>query len=357
MANHRAWRQYPANIAPERFSLNGRVPNPAGWRGIANGYNFVSSYMRKQVLSYCWDVQSIPASAGGTNAYLYFPFRTGENVSKLVAMLGVAPADSASTPDPSVRLRAVPASPGSVVTGDWTRYYRIDTTSTFTPDKPQDVQWVRTSIDLSSNTLYRGAIDVASNAKLWAATVWEEAPLLADDSVTGVCDPAAFEAYGPIRSEDIQDVITTGTKLWQHNGGHLFSWSSKGLNSVSVDNTAPGSNWTNVLNLTSTSVTANTPGWVLSTAFMDSVSNNVPLEMGVYATRISGTGTLEVRLRSASGTLASVTGIAGTMDPFVTATTSTAATSSGGTKFDLQCRVVGTALFYLEAVGLWLYES
>lgn len=357
----------PANMSEFRVALNDRAPSGSAMHRIAASLAQTAMYRRKVFCTVCADNQGIPdpgAAWDGDQQPFYLPFRTGENVKEVRAVLGVAPAYSTSSGFTTVPELAAPyarllLSDGSSLVGSHVYHPMTSGASTFTPG---EIHWgvsvVKTtdSPALASNTLYRAEIQVKNYARVHSCTVYEVGAL-PDSTVTGVCDPSKWEVGRPIEDAHVQDLLQAGTKLWQHNGSTLLHWSGRSEESPLLT-TITGTTWTNLNGLGTGGWTANSPGYTLNLAGHDSHElAEAPVEMGVYCTRTAGTGTLELRLTGTAGDAASWTGITTGATPVYSALT-TIATSLDGAKVDLEARASSAgATWSIYGIAVWDYET
>lgn len=337
----------PTPLPKDRFAQNGDIPSQTALRRAAWCYNHVAIAQRKMVFAIAHDTQSTPAPGTTSESPHHFIFRTGENLSHIEFVVGLAPA-SATDGTNAANVNLV-LDDGTLYSSD-VLYYPKVASGTYTPS---DVAWVRRSITtgagISSNSVYHGYLTQSSYARVSSLMVFEYASPVGVSSVTGVCDPLAWESTKPIYDVHVQDLAETGTKLWQHNGAHLLSWSRHNTTGIVKTNTS----YQNLLS-TATTVTTSTPGFHLNTQYHDTQKGDVPVEIGVIATRTAGTGTASVKLVDAAGTVLEETAV-------TTGTIFTAAktiTAKAATKTDIHVKAnTGGATWRFDAIGLWEYEA
>jgi len=184
--------------------------------------------------------------------------------------------------------------------------------------------------------------------------VYEKASAVTDSSVTGVCDPSYWETHKPIYDAGAQDLAETGTKLWQHNACQLMSWSREDAANVVVIN---GTTERNLLDTTLTGGvwSATSPGFTLNTEYHDTLSGDVPVELGIYAGRTAGTGDLEVYIKRNGSTIVSTT-ISSSTTPFNSSTHTITARASDKVDIILASSD-GSTTWNVHALALWEYES
>lgn len=355
MAKHTVPWIYPAKIAADRFSRNGRYPNPASWGRIASAFNAVSMYRRRMVTA--WGVRDTAVASVTPGALVqnhYFLFRTQKNLSGIAAQVGVPPASSALSEDARVRLAAVPVADtpggGTTVYGGYVRNSLVGVSSF----APSQVAWGGSVIEgLDEDTLYLGFVELTDASSVSSLCVYQEAPALADDSLDTICDPTAAETYGEIDAAYVQKVVQAGIELHKTAGAQLISWSvPDSFGAPSLTSTA----YVNVIDNTSTANDDTSPGFQISTQYHDRAVNFIGIEMAAKVRRTAGTGTVQLALMRPDGTiLDSLNPIDGTD---VAVETGTWAANSGPTKYDLVGRVSdGSTTYEIDAFAAWEYEA
>lgn len=341
----------PMPIPENRFAQNLDIPSPAVLGRAGKAFNSVSALHRKVAFTVVHDTQSTPAPASAFEAPHYFCFRTGENVASINILAGLAPASTDSAGNsPSVQLSL--SHSGGTINGTQMYYPRVDVGGSYTPAQ---VSWMQSEITvadgLASNTEYLGFLSQYDYARISSLSIIETASRLSPSSTTGVCNPLNHESFKPITNSGAQDLAETGTKLWQHNGSQLISWSR---HSIATTPTPTNTTWVNVWD-GSAVFSATSTGLHLATQYHDSAKADIPVVLGVYATRSSGTGTLEVKLEQSGGTLLTKTGIGTTMNPFNSSTHTIAAAAPE--KTDILVRSSDVSTWKVIAIGLWEYET
>ena len=290
--------------------------------------------------------QSTPAPVGSSEDNLRFMFRTGENVSGIGVLAGMAPASQTITDRSYIMLNI-----DDGTSYDHTKMYypRVDSGAYV----PSDVAWVysESTLGVAANTLYRAYIRQRNFSRIHSITVFELADPIASTSTTGIADITNFEEAKPIYDAGIQELCETGTKLWQHNGAVLMQWSRHKSGTPSAITSAT---YVNLLQTGSAAVTAATPGMRLNTQYHDSQKGDVPVELGVYAVRTVGAGTCSVKLVDASGTVFEETAVtSGT-----TFTSTGTITAKAAEKTDIHVKVnTGGDEWEFYSIGLWEYEA
>lgn len=345
----------PVPIAESRFARNGDMPSQSSLRRVAKGYNHIAGHQRKLIFAAANDTQSTPVMPSTNHSTFCTLFRTGENVESIAMMVGLAPA-SATSGTNQAYVSAQIYDGSTTINGPELHYHMVQ--SGIYP--PTDVAWVWGEITaadgLLPNTEYRLVLNQYHYARVHSIMIYETALSAMLTTVAGVADPLAYESTKPIYDAGIQDLAETGTMLWRHNASQLLSFSQK--SSTLADESTPNSTtWENVLSSGDSVWSASAPGFHLATRYHDTVGGDIPVVLGVYATRASGTGSLEVQLVQNGSTLLTQTGIGTTMTPF-NSSTHTIAAGTTPTKTDVMVRCSSASTEWrIHAICLWEYEA
>ena len=355
MSKHYVTIAYPPVMNNERFNANGMVPSATLMRNVAKRMNFVACKAKKQVFMKC---QTLSAIDSGQPAEVVWPFawRTGENSTGLRVVVGMAPTDFAASTAPDLGI-VIGAINGATLTTK--RFYYNDRAgATVTPD---EIHWVTDTITgLSANSNYRAHCECSQGMRIIALSVVELAVAQADDSVTAVCNSGVFPAEGDIYDSHMADLVEANNELWRHNGSHLLTYTLPYSDLGTVRSTAAfaaPTTYTNILDATSTSVAATSPGFQLVTQYHNTTNRTtVPVAMAVKAERTLGAGSLRVRITDGTNTLEFLGITTSSDDWFIT--TGTIPAQAAGTKWDLQARVsaAGTE-FDIHSVCVWEFET
>ena len=358
MGKHIIVGHSPGRFDTETGFLNDRLAGAGILRRLAEASNTIVAKHKKVVQCRSQDIFSIAAGSGSNHSPWKFYFRTGPNAHGLRLYAGVCDTDYASVSNPRIEFDLRDTS-GSTV-DDKTVYYNgrnehsspeevLDRTALFTP----------LLTGLAANTEYYLTMSVRGGARLVYLTAVEESPPSADDSVAGVTDPSKFVLDAPIYDAQIQDLVDAAIGAWKWNGAHLLTWNpdyvSGSTSSIDLPVATYGS-YTNVLDATSTTVSANTPGFTLASQYHTRTRNNstgARVVIAVNATRTVGSGNLAVRLNDGTNqiTLSGIT-TGGTGSWY----TGTGVLPSQIAKWDIQA-LVSAGTFRLEAVCLFHHET
>lgn len=350
MSKHITQKFIPPLIDNERFNMNGMVPSAPALRRLAETFNFAAGRCKKQIFLKCQTLVGVEAGDPANviwNGY----FRTGENVDSLRVVLGIALTDYGFSSPPEVTLFVKDTGGSTILNPRWT----FKASSAGVNVAPNEISWVHaiTEQDLSANTEYKFYFTCANGARLVMASLTECDKNHSDDGITGVADPGGFVAEAPIYDHHIGKLVTANNELWQHNGAHLISWAAQ----YDEDGWPPtvATSYTNIINLSSTTVTAATPGWYLQTQYHNTVNRTtVPVKFCVNTDRTAGAGTLDIKLTDGTNSV-SITGIA---DVNGWSTTTGTIPAQAATKWDCHAKVsAGGTSHVIRAISLFEFES
>jgi hypothetical protein len=350
MANHDV-RTYhwPPVIPDQRFNRNGMLPNAALLRRLADTFNWVAHRQKKHIASYTQALNDLRGSTGASVWPTYF--RTGEGTKKLQLSLGLQASSSATPGEVELILTDITGAGAA----SFSETYR--STVDGSVGVPSSFTHVTRTITAAPNNEFSSYFNYSGAIPIYFSLA--EAPVaLADDSLTGICNPAAFVAEGPIYDAHIADLIDANNKLWRHNGSHLISFI--GFHNFLTGGTTAFTNSTstttyNNVQDSSASVTDTSPGWKLYTTYHATANRTtIPVKMAVQVDRTAGTGTCDIKFTDGTNSV-SITGIGDTGDAWST-TTGTIPVQDG-TKWDLHWKVSsGTTTFRIRGASLFTYE-
>lgn len=358
MANHNV-RTYhwPAIIPDQRFNRNTMLPNAALMRRLADTFNFVAARQKKHIAAYTQPLNDFKDGAGAGTSY-FWPtyFRTGEATDKIRLCIGWGPVAS-TTVGAGMYFLLTDITYGA--TSDTKLYSAPDVVGSAVV--PSSIMHTQTLIDVTPNTEYKTSFTTSSGVTPLYFSLAEAPVALADDSLTGICNPGAFVAEGPIYDAHIADLIDANNKLWRHNGSHLISYIgfcdfSVGGATTCYTNSTSTTTYNNVQD-SSASVTDTSPGWKLYTTYHATANRTtIPVQMAVQVDRTAGTGTLDIKFTDGTNSV-SITGIGDNGDTTWATTTGTIPVQNG-TKWDLHWKVSsGTTTFRIKGASLFTYEA
>jgi hypothetical protein len=222
--------------------------------------NHCAAYRRKFVA--CWQQNLAAAASNGTfNSWRGY-CHTGHHCDHLELVFIMLRPDNAAAADPYAFATIAPASTGIV--SDTSQQVRNGQVDAATSDQPDHWSWGRAQLNASSDTAYFLNISVNDEARVLAVAIFEAgtATGLVDDTETGAVDP------------------TVGV-----------------------------GDWANVIDTTIGAVAASSPGFVWESQYHNTYgrtttphgSNDVPVVLAVYATKVVGINTGSVKIDDGAG--------------------------------------------------------
>ncbi len=289
-------------VNSEFFAPNDGTPSPTGMSKVASAFNYVSCRQKKVILVRAQN-HYVPTDSSAINTCWPHYFRTGEGSDHVVIRYAFVCADSAvseSTVGYSLRVFSTGDASDTLAGSESHQIHGQISSGAL---HPNDVFRRTIRIDgLSANTEYHGGFSMTNSARIVYAVVHEGWQMVADDSVTGVCNPDKFHVEGPIYDEHAQDLTEANNKLWRHNGAPYIGWT-------------PDYNDSDVTGITSASfadIIGNSAGQYVNTAYHSTRrrtgSAGVPVKMGVKCYRIGSTCNAEFRLTDGTNNI-DITGV------------------------------------------------
>lgn len=342
MSTHVPLRRISRGVNRSRFCRNGRPPEAPFFRTVANDFNHVVAFRKKEVGLYCTNLQNIPTGSIGTTDRWFFYAHTGEGTDHLRFVVLQAKPDNANATDPFVQMSVDDG--GGAVTSDPIRYTAIDASPS---DVPDEFAYGEVDVEADPDTTYEIIVQAVDYARPIAVSVHEIGIIPVDTSKGGV-DPG-YSVGTPIDDAQIQQLLEAGTALWRHNAVPLWTW-TRDVTSPTIT----GSTLTNVLDGSSTAVGSSTPGATIDLTRHDSLTADVPVIFAVRGEQVAGGGSALIELADSSG---------GIFQHSVTtrqwyASGSGVITLSGGShKLDVRAAETSGGTVRIDAFALYTYET
>jgi hypothetical protein len=153
----------------------------------------------------------------------------------------------------------------------------------------------------TDNTWHFGQVSVFNYARVVAMSIYEYALDQADPF------PQGYAASTPILDTD-RELVTIGARnMWKQQGAKLFTWST---DHEGAPRTRTSATAINVINNSSTTVSAATPGFLLDLRYRSTVRRTtVPVTLWVYGSSAGATGGTVTLKDSGGVAVATVSGI------------------------------------------------
>lgn len=308
-------RQVPANPATKAASppiqidkhlRNGFHPNAQMWNLLLEATNQAALYRTREVFrspgrlgEVTFGGGVLPASAAGTNAKWRFAFRTSAYGKALMAFVNMHPmATSGHTNNTYAQLKIFSDATETTTVTTTNFYYGSGPSGTSNMYGWQYMKLIPLGVEgLSVNTDYYGVFYNVDYARIQSCSVAEFQSMTEN-----------FTGYMPqnlTNSTDIVDVYrekvaTMQKNLWKTAGGLACHF-------VVADPASPqtiaGATPTNVVDNSSTTISAATPGFTLDMSKRDRLmqSSGVPVVLKIMAKTTSGTGKGRFYLKDSAG--------------------------------------------------------
>ena len=315
-----------------RFARNTLAPSAQLYSSIGRVHNHVLAHRRKSFGTFCMNYTSpFTATTSGWPQFFWYG-KTGKGVSHIECRVALARGTAANQ------------------YGNWS-ITNVDTASTTAGEtirtagsasassRLDDFSFYTTRFAVSEETTYSGVYYPYSQVPVMAA-VYEIAPRTYDtEDATYMRE--SFAEGAPIWDTHRQAAYDTAFDLWKHNGAHMIAWCAENDGVA----TAIGGTETNVIDLTSTTVSSSTPGWTIDLTYRNTLNRTtVPCIFAAYVDTVGGGAA--VKLKNSGGTLATLSSLsAGWNTVAVNLSTSTGKVDVHGNN----CEVYAVSLFQWEA--------
>lgn len=308
-------------LHPERWCLNGDLPDAYFVRTAERYLNHCTAYRKKTWFSVDGELASTTANEveGSDSDVVYWRGRgkTGTAVSQLrfkIIAGRFQPSNGVSTNTIEIDI--------TIAGGATTTYTTRHGSFTGTPsDAPNQIVSIRRHIPVDPETTYEVAIRGVDGGRPISVVCYEWADPIIDDDRNYYCAVGPGATF-PIDDRLQQELIEGASRTWLANGASLLAWCGTGAGTA-VSQT--GTTWLNLIDGSSTSVSASTPGFyfdnesTLGTTLESllpmcrlSAGNDLPVTIAAYANTSAGS-TGEIRFHDGSTTLCSLGSIGTTL--------------------------------------------
>jgi len=332
----------PATIHWQRDALNAYTPSAQFYARLVGVANHATAYRHRCVYSKSWKLGNASYGYSGTTTIGRFRFRTGHGVTaiRILAIMGKTATGGTGT-DPRATL-TLDGGGGSV-----TFYHGLSPTAA--TDAPDELRIVGDTIAVTADTAYTGYLDAIDYARVLAICVYE----LGSESIaesTEWFDATIPQARAPIFDAFHGRLLQGLSEIHRHNAGTVAHWSL--INGASRTRSSA-----TLINLVDNSTTGApsgaTPGVKLDLTYRATEGvATVPVEVGVYGSMASGSGTVE--LRDSSNTVKATVTVNSATPGWFTATATLAASLE---KYDLYFAGDGANTLSVSAVSLLEWEA
>ncbi len=346
-------------IPTDRFFRNGKHPDASAMNALNIQMNQAMLFRTKEAFSILGDLGSAPGiqatSTAGTRARWRGAFHTSPYSHALLARVVMFPPSSNYSNDTYATLKIYSDATETTLVST-TEFHYGPGPSTSSVGGWQYHKIIDKFIDgLNADTDYYFLWADEAFGRLQSAAVADLQSM--SENYNGYL-PVNFTEQTPVYDKYREQLVTPIPSLWKRGGAKVMGWTT---NIQSSPTTNATSTYKNVLDGTSTAVSASTPGWTLDMRYKNRLSQaTVPCKLWVCGSWLTGgtpTGGDVLLLDSAGSTVASISaGWANTTPKWVSTTVNLPATSA---KYDIQIRMgpggaAGT--FSCYAISMYEYE-
>lgn len=362
-------KQIPAakTVAPpiqsKRFARNGQNPDVSLINAMNEQTNQCVLYRTKEVCRFVGTAAGFlpPSSVSSPRARWRFACHTGKYTHALAAMVVMIPQDSnpGNNSYAQLDLSTSATYTGTAATANF--YHGANPGGTATVPAGWDaLKPVVMYLDVSPDTTYYGIFKDVASCRLLSATVWELPSMT--EHFSGYL-PQNLAAGSDVLDVYRQNLATLQYWLWRRGGATVLNWTQDGDDIGAPYGSGPiattSATHTNIVDTTSTAISAATPGYTLNMSLKDRVSQStgVPVRMSVFG-KLDAAGTDgRVYFKDSGGaTVGSIVdGWTSSTPTWVTTTFNIPATAA---KYDIQfARNTVGRTFTMYALSIYEYEA
>lgn len=331
-------------IACQNYTLNGQPAPVMAPQRLAQGVNQAMRWCTKELYVTPGAFDEIAASGGaGPTTRFRTWIHTGPFFKRLRWMVTMARPSSGSTGSPKATI-AVTQTDGTPITSVDISY-GYATVTAHTPDTFGDFSGTIEHDDIEPVIDYLINISVSDNARIVNVLLLEES--LEPTTDNGYI-PDLYSSVSPILDDVRSSARTAMYDLFRRGGAVILDWHGARVGSTATD--------TNIVDGSSTTVTAATPGFTLDMRYKARLKNaatGVNCKVRAYGNTDGGAGGRLFVKDSGGATLATVTGW-NTTASWQSADLVLPATLA---KYDIQIDNGGGATFNLSDVAIYEYET
>jgi hypothetical protein len=346
----------PPPIAPGQWARNGKSPNARLISSLNEAANHSALFRGKQIFAATGKIAAagITSSFGaGDRARWRFACRTGPYTHALMAMVVLAPQSSSFDSNSYARIDLATNAAGTPAITSQTFTYGANPVGNTYTGGWQFLKVVTGYIDgVSADTEYYGTVYDVDYGRVQSCFIFD-LPSLTENfdgyNATNItAESQILDTYRANLASLVNDV-------WKKSGASVLNWT---VDDQSSARSTSGALVTNVIDGTSTTVSASTPGYTINMTGKDRLSqtSGVPVVMKVFGNITVGSGSGSVYLKNSSGvTVGTVSGFTSTTAGWRSASFNLPATED---KYDLHIEeTVGGDTFECRAISIYEYEA
>lgn len=334
-----------------QWCRNGRYPDSLFQSRLNEGLNHLGHWRLKQLAAFGQWTNAIPASdAGASRTRWRAHVHTSPFAQYLVCVMVLAPTTNTNATSPGGQV-SIEIAPLTFENGDY-NYGASNGTPVDAPDTfGNGTTIVGTSgvpYEVSPDTDYAVTFTDRYRGRLVSATLfeWSLAPTVQNGYVQ-----TGFAQGTPIYDRDRYEATLLARELWKHQAGSLWQWAS---DTDSASPTRVSGTGINILDDTSTTVSAATPGVTLDFTNRTTVSRastGVPCVFAARGSVAAGT-TGFVELKDSTGAVVATCSGFTTTEGWITTTCNLPASVA---KYDVHFRSNGVTTLTVRAFSLYQY--
>jgi hypothetical protein len=343
-------------IEVDRWFRNNQQPNATAQNLMNQSANAAALYRSKEVFSGCDTIhgfQDLNSGGAGDRGRWKFAFHSGPFSHALYCVVVMRAPTAGATGNTYARLDIATNAAGTPVVATQSFVYGNEPTNgTGSINAWPMYKVIKNFIDgITPDTDYYGSFVDVDNGRILAASIFDL------QSFTEHNDgylSQSISTQSPILTADRQNVVDVANALWRRGAAHVLNWSVRDATApISVNYTTD----TNLIDNTSTAISAATPGYTLDMRNKDRLtqSSGVPVVMKAFI-KAGAAQTISVKLKDSGGA---------TIATCSTTSTTAGWVSSGAfnlpatvAKYDLMASVnVTPPTGEVHAVSIYEYET
>lgn len=277
-----------------KYCRNGKSPDATFQSEMASLANQAAYIRGKELFRSPGNIAGCPISNSTRNRQ-YFAFHTSPFCQYVSATMVMAPMSAGKSGfDGFARLTIKDVTTATIGTGDF-HFAPVNS-----GDTPDNFHYGEVNIAVDPDTDYYGFVTDNNEARLLSIAVFEK--LLPPDTNNGYVT-GTVSVNSPILATDRASLQSIAEAQWKAGAPQSWNWSTEIDTDARVFTAVAADR--NIIDNTSTTVTANTPGAYLDMQYKTTLTTNtagVQCVIAVYAKRTGASGNQGVRLKDSTGT-------------------------------------------------------
>lgn len=215
-------KRLPRLVEPQRYGLNGRLPNPRAFQRVATAANHIAARRGKLLFVKSAQLAHVHLGVAGTNTTWMWKSRTGAAARSVTFMVGLGTNATTILPPPDPRCYFSLDDGVSVVNTEQLRHAkRASESLPSTGIDITNISHLRIEQPVSPDTEYAFSLILEEYARVVYLCAYET-PSDVRDTGHMIVDPAPFLAENPIY--DMGPLVRQVNGLRQTQGQPVFNW-------------------------------------------------------------------------------------------------------------------------------------